>query len=114
MQPEDIGPILAMAEHRERKEWHRKQREAFRADWNSSNPSDRCRRARHFASQVMAMLHKFVPEACVDEAFEELMVTAYGHDVEIVQVPLERDAQNAARMEEAMMQVAAPIIIPKN
>lgn len=76
--------------------------------------SPRYMRAMQFSLKVMAMLNKFVPDACMKEAHEELMLNAIGLDVEIVQVPLERDAQNAARMEEAMMQVAAPIIIPKN
>ena len=111
MKLEDIGPILAMAEHRERKEWYRRQREAFKADHDSRMPSDRVPRARQFASQVMAMMQKFIPEACVDQAYEELMITAYGHDVEIVQVPPDRDAMKKVMLDAAMHGVGVAHIV---
>lgn len=111
MKPEDIGPILAMAEHRERREWRRKQSEAFRDDGNSRMPSDRYRRACQFGHQVLSMLQKFIPEACVDDALEELMTTAYGHDVEIRSVPPERDAERAAAIKAAEAMIHPPTII---
>lgn len=70
-------------------------------------------RAQQFSRQV-ALLSKFVPDACMDDAHEELMLNAIGIDVEIiVQVPPDRDAQDAERMKQAMMRAPAPVIVPK-
>lgn len=102
MKPEDIGPILALAEHRERKEWRRKAEADFRADNESIMPSPRCARARQFAYQVQHMLNKFIPDACRDDAITELMIIAYGHDIEIAQVPPHRDTLDKATLEAAM------------
>lgn len=107
MQKEDIGPILAIAERQARREWHQKNKEALRTDLNSMMPSQRYHRARHFAYSVQSMIDKFVPEACTQDAIEELMVYAYGHDIEIVQVPPERDAAVAAALK------AAEVTLPK-
>lgn len=76
--------------------------------------SPRYQRARHFAHQIMSTLRDFVPDKLHEQALEELMLSAIGLDVEIVQVPPERDVQDAARMKAAMMHVAAPIIVLRN
>lgn len=110
MKPEDIGPILAMAERRERQEWRRKQEAAMRADNDSRMPSPRATRARYFAYQIMSMLSKHIPEACHNEALTELMVNAYGHDLEIAQVPPERDAERAASLKAAEVTLAPKFI----
>lgn len=110
MKPEDIGPILAMAEHRERREWRRKQEAALCAENESMMPSPRATRARHFAYQIMGMLSKHIPEACHDDALTELMVNAYGHDIEIAQVPSERDAEAAATLRAAEVTLAPKFI----
>lgn len=105
MNPEDIGPILAMAEREERRKWRREQEEAFSKENESWRPSPRVHRARGFAHQIMSVLSRHIPEACHDSAIRELMVTAYGHDWEIVSVPPERDAERdtALKAAEAML-----------
>ena len=110
MKPEDIGPILAHSERQKRREWRRKQDAALRADNDRLMPSPRATRARHFAYQIMGMLSKHIPEACHDEALTELMVNAYGHDIEIAQVPPERDAEAAAALRVAEVTLAPKII----
>lgn len=111
MKLEDIGPILALAEHRERREWRRKQEDALRADNDRLMPSPRAMRARRFAYQIMGMLKKHIPEACHDDAITELMVNAYGHDIEIAQVPPERDAEAAAALGAAEVTLAPKMVI---
>ncbi len=114
MQPEDIGPILALAEHRERKEWRRKAEADFRADNESMRPSLRCARARQFAYQVQDMLNKFIPDACREDAITELMVMAYGHDIEITQVPPERDTLAKAALDAALHGMSITQIEPND
>lgn len=111
MKPEDIGPILAIAERRERQEWRRKQREALLKDQDSMMPSPRSMRARQFAYQVFGMIEKFVPEACRDDVIEELMINAYGNDIEITQVTSERDVERAAALKAAEVALMPKFII---
>ena len=98
MQPEDLAPILAMADREERKRKRRQLEDEFRADFNSRLPSGRLARARGFAHQIMGILNDFIPHACSERALEELMLSAYALDVEIVTVPPERDAERAAAL----------------
>lgn len=112
MNPDDMGPILMQVERQERQEWRRKQEAALSDDLSRRMPTQRALRARHFASQIVGMLSKFIPEACVDEAVHELMVNAYGHDLEIAQVPPERDAEREAALRAAELMPPGPIIIP--
>lgn len=114
MKPEDIGAILALAEHRERKEWRRKAEADFRADNESIRPSPRCARARQFAYQVQHMLNKFIPDACRDAAIIELMILAYGHDIEIAQVPPSRDELAKAALEAAAHGMSVTRIEPND
>lgn len=113
MQPEDIGPILAMVEREERRKWRREQEEALREDDGSRMPSPRAARARHFAYQIMHMLSKHIPEACHNEALTELMVNAYGHDLEIAQVPPSREAERKAALRAAEVSLMPRMIIPR-
>ena len=113
MKPEDIGPILAIEESRQRKLTRKKWEDEFRIDYNSSRPSQRCMRAYHFANQMLALMRDFVPDACRDAAFEELAVNAYGSDLEIVQVPPERDATAAAELRRLKVTLSPTMIIPK-
>ncbi len=110
MKPEDIGPILAIEERRQRQKWRRDQEAALRDDAESRMPSPRVARSRHFAFQIMGMLSKHIPEACHDDALTELMVNAYGHDIEIAQVPPERDAEREAALRAAEVTLAPKFI----
>lgn len=75
-------------------------------------PSDRVIRARHFAYSVMSMVRQYVPEACESEMLEELMINAYGHDIEIAQVPPERDVIKKAAIDAALLGVGIARIVP--
>lgn len=44
---------------------------------------------------------------------DELMLNAFGLDVEIAQVPPERDAEAAARLKAAEVMLAPRMIVPK-
>lgn len=112
MKLEDIGPIIAIEERRQRREWHQKQKQALRDDMNSPMPSQRAARARRFAHQIMHLLRRHVPEACESEALEELMIHAYGNDIEIVEVPPDRDALAKAALDAAMHGVGITRIVP--
>lgn len=113
MKPEDIGPILALVEHRERKERRAKIEADFNADERSFNPSPRAMRARLFASQVLGMVSRFTPEACRDDVFREVALCAYDGDWEITQVPPERDATAAAELRRMQVTLSPTMIIPK-
>ncbi len=113
MRPEDIGPILAIEENRQRKITRQKWSAAFREDFNSSRPSQRCMRAHRFANQVLAMMHAFIPDACRDAAFEELALNAYGSDFELAQVPPSRDAETAEALRKAAVTLMPQIINPE-
>lgn len=76
--------------------------------------SRRYLRARQFSDQVLALVRDFIPEACWGEAHETVMRNAIGIDVEIVQVPPERDAEHdlALRAAEATLRPATIIKTP--
>lgn len=111
MNPEDIGPILAMAEREERLKWRREQEAGLRHACDRMFPTPRAVRARHFAFQIIGLLSKHIPEACQDEAIQELMVNAYGHDWEIVSVPPERDAEREAALKAAEAMLMPTLIV---
>ena len=74
----------------------------------------RARRAQQFARQVMALVQDFIPRdrECLRRLDEKLMIDAFRADVEIVNVPPERDAERkvALRAADALMPT---MIIPK-
>lgn len=106
MKPGDMGPILAMVEREERHKWRREQEAGLKHACDRMFPTPRAVRARHFAFQIISLLSKHIPEACHDEAIQELMVNAYGHDWEIVSVPPERDAEYEAALKAAEVGLA--------
>jgi hypothetical protein len=97
----------------ERNELRDKRREAERQlhdEYMAGTP--RSMRASQFANQVLALLDKFIPEACRREAHDELVLNAFQMDVEIVPVPPERDAQAAAELKRVSITLPQ-YIIPK-
>ena len=73
--------------------------------------SRRYLRARQFSDHVLALVRDYIPEACWRDAHEAVMRNAIGIDVEIVQVPTERDAEHdlALRAAEATLRPATII-----
>lgn len=72
--------------------------------------SARYQRARHFAHQIMGTLRDFVPDKLHEQALEELMLSAIGLDVEIAQVPPDRDLMAKAAMDAALHGVSVTMI----
>ena len=70
----------------------------------------RYQRARHHAHAMLAVVVNFVPDACREGAFEELMLTFFASDFEIVTVPPTRDAERAATLADAMVNIKPQII----
>jgi hypothetical protein len=58
----------------------------------------RAERARHHANSMLHTVSKFIPDACREDAYEELLLSFFWGDFEIVRVPPERDAQAAAEL----------------
>jgi len=73
----------------------------------------RAARARQFASQVLHLMRKYVPDACMREAEHELTIEAFAQDVEIAPVPPERDIAHAAALKAAEFAMMQPTIIQK-
>ena len=109
----DMTAIRALADREERKRKRRELEEQFRADFGSHLPSARAARARGFAHQIMSILNDYIPHACSEKALEELMLSAYALDVEIVTVPADRDAMNEELIRRSRMNVAPQIVVPK-
>lgn len=59
----------------------------------------RAMRAIRHARYVLAAVSKFVPDACRDDAYEELLLGFFWQDLEIVEVPPERDIEMKAEIE---------------
>lgn len=71
----------------------------------------RAARAHHHAKMMMATLDKFIADACRDAAFEELLLSFFTSDTEIVRVPPERDAEHAAALKAAALTLNSPMIL---
>lgn len=63
----------------------------------------RAQRARHHANSMLAIVSKFIPEACREDAYDEFMLSFFWGDFEIVQVPPDRDAKAASDLKAARM-----------
>lgn len=84
----------------------------FRADHGGLNPSPRAQRSRQFAYQIMGLVKDFVPDACREAALLEISLSAYDMDVEIVQVPPERDTELKAAFKAAEVAMMPRTITP--
>ena len=97
----DISAMLAMADRDRQKRRRIEAEVAFKTDWSGLRPSARAQRASQFAHQVLGMVRQYMPEVVWEKAWEDIAVTAYDVDVEIAQVPPERDKETAAALRAA-------------
>ena len=74
----------------------------------------RFQRAERFARQVMHLMGEFIPSdrECLRRIDEALLLDAFRADIEIVNVPPERDADMAAKLKAAAVTLQ-PMIVPK-
>jgi hypothetical protein len=69
------------------------------------NGTPRAQRATHHARSMFHTVSKFVPEACREDAYDELLLSFFWGNFEIVQVPPDRDRQEAASIRASMMEL---------
>ncbi len=92
---------------------HNATRDQLRKELDDDTP--RARRAQQFARQVMALVQDFIPRdrECLRLLDETLMIDAFRADVEIVNVPPERDLERKAALRAAEVAMMPTMIIPK-
>lgn len=69
-------------------------------------------RAKRIAAHVLALTERYIPDACRDAAYEEVLLRAFEADVEIVRVTPERDAMEAAERRVMETTVSAAVFMP--
>lgn len=74
--------------------------------------SPRYQRAMKFSHQIMALVRDYIPDACTEDALRDLALNAISLDVEIAQVPPEREVLAKAALDAAMSGVGVTRIAP--
>ena len=91
---------------------HNETRDKLQEELDHGTP--RARRAQQFARQVMALVQDFIPRdrECLRRLDEKLMLDAFRADVEITNVPPERDIEQKAALRAAEVSLMPRMIIP--
>lgn len=91
---------------------HNEARERLIDELDRGTP--RALRARRFANQVMALVQDFIPRDrdCLRRLDDKLTLEAFAADVEIVNVPPERDLDLKAALRTAEVSLSPKMVIP--
>lgn len=92
---------------KERNEW----RDRMMREMRDYTP--RYRRAELFTRQVMHLVGEFIPSdrECLRRIDEAILLDAFRADIEIVNVPPERDAEQAAALRASEVALTPKVII---
>lgn len=70
-------------------------------------------RAMQTANQIMSLMRDYIPEACVEKAYDEIVLNVFTQDCVLMAVPPEFDPLNRMSLEKAMAEMMLkPPFIP--